>query len=122
MEGRCACNQIKFNLVREPVEICKCYCSICKKLSHKEFISFAKYGYNEINFPTHKNMDLLQILSTKSYLFKQIESSHRARRFECSNCENLIFMYYIGSSNIWIAADCISNNLDHINHYDSYKS
>ena len=85
----CKCNTITFDLVNQdvPIEIARCYCSICKSLNKSEFLSFCKYNKTVLNDINFKNITIYR-------------SSNRAIRELCSNCNSPIYMLYDDSPNV----------------------
>ncbi|XWV25232.1 putative ORFan [Tupanvirus deep ocean] len=50
-----------------------------------------------------------------------IKSSKCAMRLACSNCKDILLMYYYRSNNIWTVVDKMDSKFNDIEHYDIYK-
>lgn len=104
---QCSCKDVNFIVPELPKDIANCHCTICKNLNNKQFISFARYNKNDI-----------QLDFTKFAIF---ESSNRAKRYKCNNCNDWICMIYNNSDNIWIVADRFMFTCKDIETYDIYR-
>jgi hypothetical protein len=104
----CSCKQISFNLKYYPKEIAQCYCSICANLSKNKFMAFVKC---DIKLLKTINLDKLYIYN----------SSTRAKRGLCKECNDSIFMQYTDSKNLWINVKTFKFSYDNIETYDIYK-
>lgn len=122
VSGSCQCGSIKYTLPNKPIEICDCYCSICKSLHNKTYTSFTKYSLDDINFTFASQTNIYKIILIGIDKIKSIKSSPRAKRYFCANCNDLIFMYYLDSPSAWIATDTIINELNDVEHYPFCKS
>jgi hypothetical protein len=105
----CHCGSIQFNLPSQPIEIAKCFCSICHGLYDTEYTPFSKYSLDEI-------------IITNQDKIKTIRSSRCAIRGFCSKCNDPIYMLYDNSPNIWIVANTFQFPWDNIETYNIYQS
>ena len=106
-ECQCSCGTIKFTVPHRPKEIVNCHCSTCASLHKKQFVSFARYS--KLDF---------QLNFSKLVPF---ESSNRAKRYKCNNCNSWVCMIYNNSDNIWVVADCFTFSCIDIETYDIYR-
>jgi hypothetical protein len=97
-----------FIVPHKPLEVARCFCSICKRLSHKDFESFAKY-----------DKAILAQLCDKSVL-KYRSSNHAVRGF-CKTCFSALYMLYDNSPNVWLVADTFNFNWSQAQTYDIYR-
>lgn len=104
----CKCSNIKFMLSQKPIEIARCYCSICVSLSQQSYMSFAKCDLNIVS-----NVDKDKL--------KTIKKTAMALRYYCSQCNDPIYMHYKNSDNVWINADIFQFDHHDIETYDIYK-
>lgn len=107
-QGFCQCGKIKYVVNFLPKEIADCYCTICKNIHKTQFVSFAKYGIRDIKFMSNYN-------------FKIISSSNRAIRCACNDCNDIVFMYYNNSENLWLVTNTFKFDITCIEHYDICK-
>jgi hypothetical protein len=118
----CKCGKIEFVIIKKPGEIARCYCDICKKIHKKDFVQFAKYLTKDIKlFVGDVNVSIYKLLFSGTNDLIIIKSSNRAKRFFCPNCQDLIFMHYNESKNIWLATDIFNFDITNIDHYDIFK-
>ena len=107
LQCQCSCKNIKFSVPYRPNEIAQCYCTICRRLHRKIFVSFAKYDKKQISLDFNK--------------MKFIKSSTRAIRYKCSNCNDWICMIYNDSDNIWLEVDRFLFSCIDIETYSIYE-
>jgi hypothetical protein len=103
----CICGNVTFTIPWRPVEIAKCYCSICRSIHGTEFVGFTKYSRNSIK------LDFDKIVAYRS--------SKYAMRYRCCICEDWICMLYDNSDNIWIVVDRIPVPYFDAKTYDIYQ-
>lgn len=111
LKCECSCKHISFELSCYPIEIARCYCSICANISKSDFMAFVKFDKN-----CEKLLESINL--NKIHIHK---SSNRAIRGLCNKCKDSIFMQYIGSNNIWINVNTFKFPHDNIETYDIYK-
>lgn len=117
--GSCFCHKIEYKIKNKPIEIANCHCNLCKNIHNKNFVGFAKYIVNEVEFIIDNKAITNNILDSK-YL-KKIKSSKRAARYMCALCKQILFMYYYNSENIWLVVSTFKFSTDNIECYDIYK-
>jgi hypothetical protein len=111
LKCKCKCTNISFELLYEPLEICRCFCSICSSISKSEYMSFAKSNYKIYE-------QLLEPNISNKIIIKRF--SNRAVRAFCNKCNDPIYMLYDNSKNIWINQNTFKFSCDHIETYDIY--
>lgn len=104
---QCSCSKIIFYIPQKPKEIAQCHCTTCKKLHQGKFASFSKYNKKSV------------ILDFANMSF--IESSERAKRYRCNDCNDWICMIYNNSDNIWIETDRFAFSCSDIEKYNIYR-
>lgn len=122
IKGSCKCGNICFTIKYLPREIAVCHCSICKSIHSQDTTEFIKCSITNIKLEM-ENISIFDMLfGTESNSFKIIKSSDVAKRIGCPKCDDIIFMYYYSSQNLWIVVSCLHANLDVIKRYHIYNS
>lgn len=104
----CECGALAFTLPSRPVEIARCFCSICTSLHGVPFMAFAKYPVDVID----------RVRGPDVYTYR---SSNRAVRGYCNRCNAPVYMLYDHSPNVWIVITTLRFDVAGVETYDLYR-